>query len=148
MNPHDFFTAAYQQLGGKPDVSAKALLSGANHLYFLWRDCLLEEWATAIYEKHGTKLLPLQDRLLAMVGRVDTGYFINMMSSDIWGDDEDVAFGLAWATAVLRWHHTVRAGRVSEDLPATLEDAERWLEQYAPIAPVAKTGQMSLFLGG
>lgn len=144
--PDDFFRAAYIDLGGKPTISPDRLLSSAVCMYMDWRNVQIDEWAMAVYDKHGTTLLKYMDALLEMVLRLDESYYMQIQSSDLWADDEDTAWGMAYVTAVIRWISSVRAGRTQETLPATVEDARQWLLSYG-FTPV-KTGQMSLFLGG
>jgi len=78
--------------------------------------------------------------------KVDHCFYRDAASSEMWGDPEDVAFLMANVTAVLRWHYTVRAGRLDDGFPGTVQDAEQWLARFG-FAPVARnSGQLSLFL--
>ena len=141
---NDFFAAAYKVLGGRDDIEPDSLLIAASSTYIYWRDRKIEEWATAVYDRHGESLVPLYGMLLDMVMRLDESYYIGAMSSCVLADGDTSAEALAYVVAVIRWYSNVRAGRVHEIFPATEDDARQWLEQYG-FAPV-KPGQMSLFL--
>lgn len=143
-SPDTLFQAVYVAGGGRTHLKAEDLLSEAKFAFWRWRDKTIEEWATAVYDKHGLSLVQRADKLLEMIEQRDEAYYVTACTSDIWVGDEDLALGLAHMVAVIRWISNVHAGRVLETLPATAEDAQRWLDQYG-FAPV-KAGQMSLFL--
>ena len=138
---------AYEEMvrEGK-EVTASSLHGRADSLWYRLRDTLIYRQADSTYEKRGVSLGGLAEKVYDLMWEVDRDCAKDLWSGEYGANDADLAYSVACSLAVLRWHCRMRAGRAQECFGMTVAEVEAWLAEHD--FPVAKGGQLSLFLDG
>lgn len=112
-------------------INAKELAGYVDQFYQRVRDIEIEVCAERIFARFGLKLIGWREQIWDRLAKTDQRCCDDWAASDLHGEDEDGARGVAIAMAVLFFYRAIDRGWVLYSFAMSEKEAAAWLAQNA-----------------